>query len=164
MNAHLHRTEHERAQMLIALSGPDGISAAEQGWLTAHLDACVSCREFAENSRKTINALRTISVTASGSLVSTTQRRVRQRALELQRQQERLWMICVCCIAVTLGTAFTTAILWGGMTWMGQQARLSNPVWQIGLVGLGLMPAIVAAIMLLARGTYMADHNGTYQG
>src|SRR2546427_7111255 len=70
--------------------------------------------------------------------------RVRLRALELQRQQERLWVICVCCVAVTLGTAFTTAVLWRGLAWMGQQAQLPGPVWQIGLVALGLMPAIVA--------------------
>src|SRR5947199_7908493 len=35
---------------------------------------------------------------------------------------------------------------------MGQQAQLPGPVWQIGLVALGLMPAIVAGILLLARG------------
>ncbi len=155
---------HERARMLIALSGPEGISAAEQVWLAAHLDACASCRQFAENLRETLRALRAISVTAGGSLVSVTQRRVRQRALELQRQQERLWVICVCCVAVTLGTAFTTAVLWGGLAWMGQQARLPGPVWQIGLVALGLMPAIVAGILLLARGTYLADHKGSFQG
>jgi len=30
-------------------------------------------------------------------------------------------------------------------------------------VALGLMPAIVAGILLLARGTYLADHNGPFQ-
>jgi len=149
--------------MLIALSGPEGISAAEQVWLAAHLDACASCRQFAENLRETVRALRAISVPAGGSLVSATQRLVRQRALELQRQQERLWVTWVCCAAVTLGTAFTTAVLWRGFAWMGQQARLPGPVWQIGLVALGLMPAIVAGIVLLARGTYLADHNGSLQ-
>jgi hypothetical protein len=87
--------------------------------------------------------------------------RVRSRALELQRRQERLWVICVCCVAVTLVTAFTTAVLWRGFAWMGQQARLPSPVWQIGLMALDLMPAIVAGILLLARGTYLADHNGS---
>src|SRR2546427_8211520 len=78
--------------------------------------------------------------------------RVRLRALELQRQQERLWVICVCCVTVTLGTAFTTAVLWRGLAWMGQQARLPGPVWQIGLAALGLMPAIVAGLRLLGPG------------
>lgn len=152
---------HERARMLIALSGPDGLAADEQAWLAAHLDSCASCREFAENSRETIRMLRLISVTADSDLVSATRQRVRRRTLELQRQQERLWVIWVCCIAVTLGTVFTTALLWGGFAWLGQQARFSDPVWQIGLITLGLMPAVVVGIVLLARGTYMADHNET---
>jgi hypothetical protein len=46
---------------------------------------------------------------------------------------------------------------------MGQQAQLPGPVWQIGLLALGLMPAIVAGILLLARGTYLADRNGSLQ-
>jgi len=150
--------------MLIALSGRDGVSAEEQAWLAAHLDSCASCRDFADNSAETIRTLRAVSVTAGSSLVAATQRRVRQRALEMQRQQERLWVIWVCCIAVTIGAAFTTALLWGGLTWLGQQARLRDPVWQIGLISLGLMPAIVTGIVLLARGTYMADHNGSWHG
>src|SRR2546430_16393906 len=85
--------------------------------------------------------------------------RVRLRALDLQRQQERLWVICVCCVTVTLGTAFTTAVLWRGLAWMGQQARLPGPVWQIGLAALGLMPAIVAGRPPLRRwGTPGARH------
>ncbi len=155
---------HERARMLIALSGPEGLSGEEQAWLAAHLDSCASCRGFADNSRDAIRMLRTVSVTAGSSLVTATQRRVRQRALELQRQQERLWVVWVCCVAVTIGTVFTTALLWGGLQWLGQQARLQDPVWQIGLISFGLMPAIITGIVLLARGTYMVDHNGSFHG
>jgi hypothetical protein len=157
-------SEHERARMLIALSGSDGASAAEQSWLARHLEACASCGEFAENSRDMIGALHAISATADCRLVSATQRRVRRRALELQRQQERLWVMCVCCVAVTVATGFTTIAVWGGLEWMSRQARLASPVWQIGWGALSLMPAIVAGILLLARGTYMADHNGTFSG
>jgi predicted anti-sigma-YlaC factor YlaD len=159
----LQNAEHERARMLIALSGPD-TSAAEQLWLNAHLEGCTSCREFAARSRETVRVLRAVSVTASGSLVSATQLRVRQRTLELQRQRERMWVICACCFAVTLGSAFTIALSWGGLAWMGQQARLSDPLWQIGFIALGVMPAIVTGIVMLARGTYLADHNGTFHG
>jgi len=155
---------HERARMLIALSGWEQFSGAEQEWLTAHLESCASCRTFAENSQQAVRALRAIPVTADRSLVSATRRRVRQRALELQRQHERLWMILVCCVAVTLGSAITTASLWGGLEWMDRQVRLAAPVWQIGLTAFGLMPAIVAGILLLARGTYLADHNGSSRG
>ncbi len=159
MNADLH----ERARLLIALSGPEGFSNAEQSWLAAHLESCAPCREFAENARETIRSLRAVSITAGGSLVSTTQMRVRQRAQELQRRQERLWVVCVCCAAVTLYAAFTTAVLWRGFAWMGEQARLSAPVWEIGFVAFCWMPAILVGILLLARGTHLADRNGSYQ-
>ena len=149
--------------MLIALSGTEEGSNPEQSWLAAHLESCEPCREFAENSREAVRSLRAFPVTAAGSLVSATQMRVRQRAQELQRRQEWLRVIWVCCSAVTLSTAFTTAILWRGFAWMGQQARLSAPVWEIGLMAFCLMPAILAGILLLARGTHLANHNGTYQ-
>jgi predicted anti-sigma-YlaC factor YlaD len=155
--------EHERARMLIALSDLE-TSAAERAWLNAHLEACSSCRDFAETSRETVSALRSVSVTASRSLVSATQARIRRRAFELQRHRERMWVIGVCCFAVTLGSAVSIAALWGGLAWMGQQARLSDPLWQIGLMALGTMPAVVVGLVMLARGTYMADHNGTFQG
>jgi hypothetical protein len=158
---------HERARLLIALSGPEGfsnasLSYAEQSWLTGHLESCASCRQFAENSRETIRLLRQIPMTASGRLVSATQMRVRQRAAEMQRQQERFWVVCVCCAAVTLSAAATTAGLWRGFAWIGQHARLSSPVWEGGFVVLYLMPAVLTGILLLAQGTFLADHNGSY--
>ncbi len=155
------RNAHDEARELIALG--EGFSDAQQAWLRAHLDECEACRHYAEAANGVVRTLRSLPLAADSRLVRATQMRVRQRALELQRQQERLWVICVCCVAVTLGTAFTTAVLWRGLAWMGQQARLPGPVWQIGLVALGLMPAIVAGILLLARGTYLADHNGPFQ-
>jgi hypothetical protein len=154
---------HERARLMIALSGPEGLSNAEQSWLAVHLESCPPCREFAGSTGETIRSLRAIPITAGGGLVSATRTRVRQRAQELQRRQERLRVIWVCCAAVTLCTAFNTAILWRGFAWIGHQARLAAPVWEIGFVVLCLMPTIVTGILLLARGTYLADHNGSYQ-
>lgn len=155
------RNAHDEARELIALG--EGLADAQQAWLRAHLDECEACRHYAEAANGVVRTLRSLPLAADFALVRATQMRVRQRALELQRQQERLWVICVCGVAVTLGTALTTAVLWRGFAWMGQQARLPDPVWQIGLVALGLMPAIVAGILLLARGTYLADHNGSVQ-
>ena len=155
------RNAHDEARELIALG--EGLSDAQQAWLRAHLDQCEACRHYAEAANGVVRTLRSLPLAADSRLVRATQMRVRLRALDLQRQQERLWVICVCCVTVTLGTAFTTAVLWRGLAWMGQQARLPGPVWQIGLAALGLMPAIVAGILLLARGTYLADHNGPFQ-
>lgn len=153
---------HERARLLIALSGPEGASNAEQSWLAGHLGSCALCREFAENSHETIRSLRAIPITAGTGLVCATQMRVRERVQELRHRQERLWVIWVCCAAVTLCAAFTTAVLWFGFAWLGEQARLSAPVWEIGFVVFCLMPAVLAGILLLAKGTYLADHDGAY--
>lgn len=155
------RSVHDEARELIALG--EGLSDAQRACLRAHLDECEACRHYAEAANGVVRTLRSLPLAADSRLVRATQMRVRSRALELQRQQERLWVISVCCVAVTLGTASTTAVLWRGLAWMGQQARLPGPVWQIGLVALALMPAIVAGILLLARGTYLADHNGSVQ-
>ncbi len=159
---------HERARRMIALSGPQvysnaGLSRTEQSWLTAHLESCARCREFAENSRHAIASLRGIPISAGTRLVSSTQMRVRQRARELQREQERFWVIFICCAAVTLSAALTTAALWRGFAWMGEQARLSAPEWQGSFVVFYLMPAVLAGILLLARGTFLADHNAPYR-
>jgi predicted anti-sigma-YlaC factor YlaD len=86
---------HERARMLIALSGPEGL--AEQLWLAAHLESCPACRQFADNTSEAIASLRMVSVAAGAGLVLATQLRVRQRALELQRRQERMWIVAVLC-------------------------------------------------------------------
>lgn len=152
----MKRNPHDEARGLIALG--DVLADAQQARLQAHLRDCESCRDYAEVANTVVRALRSQPLAADSAMVQTTQMRVRSRALELQRQQERLWVICVCCVAVTLGAAFSTAVLWRGLVWMGQQARLPGPVWQIGLVALGLVPAIVAGILMLAQGTYLADH------
>ena len=158
---------HERARQMIVLSGPKEVSEAElsraeQSWLAEHLESCPPCREFADNSREAIRCLRGIAITASASLVRATQVRVRHRAIELQRQQERLWIVCVCCAAVTLSSSLSAAVLWHGFAWMGQQTRLSAPIWEGGFAVFYLMPAVLAGILLLARGTFLADHDGSY--
>jgi predicted anti-sigma-YlaC factor YlaD len=168
-----HDTEndaHERARELIALAGPQVLSdqASSNAWLAAHLESCDPCRTFAENAAETIRGLRAIPIAAQRSLVSTTQLRVRRRALELQRHRERLWLVSVSCAAVTLCALLSAAALWRGFEWLGGRAQLSPSVWQVGFLVFCVMPALVTAILLLARGTqfdtHLADHTGSYQG
>jgi predicted anti-sigma-YlaC factor YlaD len=154
---------HERARVLIALSGPEGVPGAEKSWLAAHLESCVACREFAENSAQAVRSLRARPITAGASLVSATRIRVRQRAEEMRRRQERLWMVGVCCAAVTLCSAFTTAVLWRGFAWMATQTWLPAPTREAGFAVFLLMPAILTGILLLARGTYLVDPDSPRQ-
>jgi predicted anti-sigma-YlaC factor YlaD len=158
----MNSDSHERARMLIALSDPseERLASADQSWLQTHLDSCPACREFRENSREAVHALRGISIAADSRLVSATQMRVRQRALELQRHQERFWVICACVATVTFCSAVSTALLWRGFAWLGQQAQLQAPVWEGGFVVFYLTPAVLAGILLLAQGTFLAEHDG----
>jgi len=151
---------HERARVLIALS--DDVSAIERTWLAAHLEACSSCREFAESTGETIRSLRAIPITVSGSLLEATRMRIRQRSLQLQRREERLQTIWVCAVAVTLCAAFNTALLWGGFAWLSQRLSVSTPLYGLAFVALCLTPAISAGIILLARGS-QTDRNGSME-
>jgi predicted anti-sigma-YlaC factor YlaD len=163
---------HERARKLIALAGPEAFSVFDRlpdarssdAWLVAHLETCASCRAFAENTAETIRGLRAIPIAAELSLVSTTQMRVRRRALELQRHRERLWLVLVSCTAVTLCALLSTFALWWGFAWLGERAQLAPSVWQVGFLVFCVMPALVAGILLLAKDTHLADHTGSYRG
>ena len=168
MNEHLGNDPHERARMLIATSGPGELSGEEQSFLAMHLESCASCREFSENAREAIRSLCGMAVTADSQLVSRTQLRVRRRAQELQQQRERLWVISVCCAAVTVSTALTTAVLWQGFAWINgrwssQFPLFSAPLWEAAFVLFCLTPALLVGILMLARGTYLADDGGSYQ-
>ena len=159
---------HARARKLIAFSGPEQLSAADQpsssAWLAAHLETCAACRAFAENVTETIHRLCAIPIAAERSLVATTQMRVRHRALELRRHRERVWLVSISCAVVTLWALLSTAVLWRGFEWLGTQAQLASSVWQLGFLVFCVMPALVAAILLLAKDTHLADHTGSYQG
>jgi hypothetical protein len=161
---------HERARMLIALAGPEAPSRppSSDAWLATHLETCDSCRAFAGNTAGTIRGLRSIPIAAQRSLVAATQMRVRHRALELQRHRERMWLVVVSCTAVTLCALLSAVALWRGFEWLGARAQLPSSVWQVGFLVFCVMPALVTAILLFARGTHfetrLADHTGSYQG
>jgi predicted anti-sigma-YlaC factor YlaD len=162
---------HQKARKLIALSSAEVLSAnqlsdqqSSNAWLAAHLETCASCRAFAENAAETIHGLRAIPIAAGRSLVSTTQMRVRRRALELQRHRERLWLVAVSCTAVTLCTLLSAIVLWRGFEWLGARAQLASLVWQVGFLVFCVMPALVAGILLLAKDKHLANRTDSYQG
>ena len=155
---------HERARSLIALAGPETLSAADQTWLAAHLEGCASCRAFSESAAETIHGLRAIPIAAGRSLVSTTQMRVRRRAMELRRQRERMWLVLVSCTAVTVFALLSTVALWRGFEWLGARAQLASSIWQVAFLVFCVLPALVAGIVLLAKDKHLADQLGSYRG
>ena len=171
MNSSRNNGAHERARKLIALAGPDALSTTNQlstqssnAWLAAHLERCSSCRAFAENTAEMVRGLRAIPIAADRSLVSTTQLKVRRRALELQRHRERVWVVSVSCAAVTLCALLSAVVLWRGFEWLGARAHLASSVWQVGFLVFCMMPALVVGILLLGKDRHLADHSGSYQG
>ncbi len=182
MNSTKNRTTnddaHERARRLIALADPQALSAADRlserlsdepssnEWLAAHLESCASCRAFAENAAEAIHRLRAIPVAAGSSLVSTTQSRVRRRALELQRHRDHLRLVAVSCTAVTLCALLSTFVLWRGFEWLGARAELAPSIWQLAFLVFWMMPALLAAILLLARekDRHFPNRPDSYQG
>jgi predicted anti-sigma-YlaC factor YlaD len=159
---------HERARKMIALAGAEELSATDQvaseARLAAHLETCTACRVFAANAAEAIRGLRAIPMAADPVLVSTTQMMVRRRALEMQRQRERLWLVSGSCTAVTLCALLSAVILWRGFEWLGARAQLASPVWQVGFLVFCVTPALVTGMLLLAKDTHLADHTGSYQG
>ena len=101
---------------------------------------------------------------ADPGLVSTTQMMVRRRALEMQRQRERLWLVSISCTAVTLGALVSAVILWRGFEWLGARAQLASSVWQVGFLVFCVTPALVTGMLLLAKDAHLADRTGSYQG
>ena len=83
---------------------------------------------------------------------------------ELQRQRERLWLVSVSCIAVTLCALLTSVVLWRGFAWFGERTQLDSSIWQVGFLVFCVTPALVVGVILLARDTHLSDHTGSYQG
>ncbi len=162
---HSYKDEHERARQLIALAGAEASTeSSSNAWLMAHLQTCASCRAFAEHAAETIQGLRAIPIAADRNLVSTTQMKVRRRAVELQRSREHRWMVVVSCVVVTFGALFSTLALWRGFQWLGAREQLASSVWQVSFVMFCALPALIVAIALLAKGIHLANHHGSYRG
>lgn len=154
---------HQQAQELIACRG-DGLTEPQQTWLQAHLASCDSCRDYAEAADQLVRALRSVPITADPALVRTTQLRARLHAHKLQQQQERMWLVWISCVVVTLSTALTTPLLWRASAWLGAWIQVPDLLWQAGFVSFWIAPALAASVLFAARGTFLGSRNGTPQG
>ncbi len=142
--------DHERALELIMRRGTEDIAARDADWLNAHLGECSQCASYAEDFDQTGQLLRAFAVTATPSLVTRTQERVRARAMYLQEQRSRMVLIA---ISFTLGvlSSVTSAWLWwkfGG--WVAGRIGLPSLVVGPGILFFLLLPAVVIAGLMLA--------------
>lgn len=141
---------HERARELVLLREVEGVSDGEAAWLASHLEGCAECSGFAKELALAERALRSIPVTASVSLVSATQMRVRQRAAELRDQQARNFLIGISfCLGLlwSAGSAFVGFRLSG---WLADKIHVASWIIAAGFVVFWLAPAVAIAVGLLA--------------
>jgi len=149
------RNLHEEARQLIALG--DNLPDAQRSVLEAHLRDCAECRNYSEAAAQTVRALRSLPIAADSRLVRATQMRVRFHASRMRETRQRMWFVGVACLGVGLSAAVTAPLLWRLFAWVGELAGVSTPVWQAGFAFFWIVPALVVGVVLLARGTHLAE-------
>lgn len=155
---------HRRAEHLIAASRVEGISAADQDWLAAHLEGCARCSERAAALEHVVVTLRSVSLPPDPAVVEATRRRVQARAHELRENDARmraLWMSCA--LSWMLG-AVSAPLLWRGLEWIGQRLALPEPVQLVAFVFWWIVPAVVVAAVLTWRRSRALAENGLGRG
>jgi hypothetical protein len=151
---------HTRAEGLIAKERVEGISAAEQEWLSQHLRECAQCAEVANATQQALRSLRALSIPLPRELAARTQFRVRLRAQELQAREPRWRLIWAMCGASWVAGAATAPYVWRGLEWIGHRAGLPDLVWKMGFGVWWALPAIVAASILLMEGGERSARRG----
>lgn len=122
-----------------------------------------SCRDYAAATAEIVRALRGISVAADPRLVLNTQAHVRARAFALRQRQQWLTLVALGCPFVGLSAAITTLLAWRVFDWIGTFAGLPRLLWQVGFAFYWVVPALPVSVLLLLRGTHVAD-SGHSQG
>jgi predicted anti-sigma-YlaC factor YlaD len=150
------QSSHQEIRRLIATSADD-LSEAQEALLHAHLQDCGSCRDYAAATAEIVRALRGIPVAADPRLVLNTQARVRARAFALRQRQQWLRLVALACPLVGLSAAITTPLAWRAFQWMGTYAGVSRLLWQVGFAFYWVVPALLVSVLLLLRGTHLAD-------
>src|SRR5580698_8470932 len=115
---------HARAESLIAKERVEGISPAEQEWLTVHLRECGQCSASVEATQQALRSLLSLQVTAPRGLAARTQFRVRLRAQEMRSTRQPRWrLIHPISGALTTAGAATTLNVCRGLASIWPRAR-----------------------------------------
>jgi len=141
--------EHQRAIELITQSDVEGISAADAGWLAAHLAECRECSSFESALGEAERALQSFAVMAPVSLVETTRARVHARAEQLREQQARVVLMSVSFCLGVLTSTLTAWIWWRCGAWVADKLGLPSGIVEPGVLLFWLLPAVVIAVLLV---------------
>ena len=139
---------HQRARHLLDAARVEGISTAEQAWLDQHLEECTDCSQAAAETRRALEALRWMAVSADPGMVRATRLQVRMRAHELDESRSRSLLLWASGVLTTAVGMVTLPLLWQGFAWVGQRLHLPDAAWQFAFLAAWFLPAVVIAIML----------------
>jgi hypothetical protein len=145
----MNANEHERAVGLITKRDIEGIAQADAMWLESHLEACNECAGFAAALGATEQAVRSVTVMASASLVSATRARVHARAEQLREQQARTVLIAVSFCLGVLTSTLTAWVWWKSGAWIADKLGLPSGIVEPGVLLFWLLPAIVIAVLMV---------------
>jgi hypothetical protein len=148
------RNAHDLAQELSMERNSGLLAQADQSFLHSHLSACQSCAAREQAISATLDELRVFSgrITASRTLVRTTQMRVRERAGEMQQHRERMSPLVIACTLACIWAIGSVPLMWHGFASMAQMWHLPSLLWQMAAVFFSLAPAaLITAIGIAMR-------------
>ena len=146
MNGH----EHERAMDLILQRDVEGISDGDARWLELHLGGCQECAGFALAMNGAEQAMRSVTVMATPSLVASTQARVHARAEQLRDRQSRMVLIGVSFCLGVLTSTLTAWVWWKCGAWVAERLGLPAGIVEPGVLLFWLLPAVAIAVLMVA--------------
>lgn len=150
---------HARAEKLIAQERVEGISAAEQAWLAAHLRECAHCAQVAQQTNDALRALRgaAVAMRVPRGLAERTRFRVQLRAQELREREPKsrlLWIMC----AVSWGLGIASApCVWQAMQWIGDHTGAPRLLIEFGFGLWWAIPALFAAAVVVIENLRQAN-------
>jgi predicted anti-sigma-YlaC factor YlaD len=150
---------HARAEKLIAQERIEGISQSEREWLAAHLRECAACAQVAQQTNEALRTLRAIPIPLPRGLAARTQFRVQLRAQEMREREPKrrlLWIMCAMSWALGIATA---PYVWRAFEWVGDRMGLPRLVWEMGFGLWWMIPAVVAAVVVLMENVRLANEN-----
>jgi hypothetical protein len=142
--------DHERAMELITRRGTEDLAAADLRWLDGHLGGCGPCAQYAQDFDNTGRMLRVTAITATPSLVASTQARVRARAMYLSEQRSRMVLIAISFCLGAISSAVSAWLWWRFGAWVAARFGWSPVVVEPGIMLALVLPAIVIAGLMLA--------------
>lgn len=151
---------HALAEQLIAKERVEGLAPSEREWLAGHLHECANCAEHARLTADALRSLRTAVIALPDGLASRTQFRVRLRAQELREREPRrvaLWLACALSWAFGI---VSTPYVWHIFEWIGRETGAPKLLLQLGFGLWWLVPASLAAVILLLGNARQADESG----